>query len=145
MIPRPAPSRLHDPARWGAYRREPLTGRLAPATLRAAWWARTAVRRARRALAADGVDAVVAPPPALPAGARRGVEAVLRRTAPTCLERSLVLQAWLAAHGVPCEVVVGVAGSTGGDGGVRAHAWLDVEAHDPVARGYREIHRLPPR
>jgi hypothetical protein len=70
------------------------------------------------------------------------VEFVLRRTEPTCLERSLVLQAWLAAHDVPCEVVIGV---TRTGGAVTAHAWLDIEAGDPVARSYAEIHRLPPR
>ena len=141
MTPPPAPSRLHTPDQWGAYRRAPLTARSAPATLRAAWWAHRAVRAARRTLRTDGVRATVLPPPDLPTGARRGVDAVLRRLEPTCLERSLVLQAWLAAQRVPCEVVIGVAT---GEGGVRAHAWLDVEAHDDVARGYREIHRLSP-
>lgn len=144
MTPPPAPSRLHTRAQWGGYRRTPLTGRLSPATWRAAWWAARSVRSARTALRADGVRAVVAAPPALPAGARRGVDAVLRRLEPTCLERCLVLQAWLAAHRVPCEVVVGIAAGAAGAAGVRAHAWLDVEAHDAVARRYREIHRLSP-
>lgn len=136
------PSRLHSPEVLRAYRRQPLTGRYSLASARAALWAWAGVRRAARALARDGVEATVAPPPSLPAGARRGVEAVLRRTSPTCLERSLVLQAWLAAHGVPCEIVIGVLK----DGSqVKAHAWLDIEAGDRVARSYNELHRLAPR
>ncbi|WP_369140378.1 lasso peptide biosynthesis B2 protein [Modestobacter versicolor] len=135
-------STLHGPAEWRAYRHAPLAPRAGPATLRAAWWAHKALRAARRRLPVDGLSTVVTPPPPLPSGARRGVQAVLRRTAPTCLERSLVLQAWLAAHGVPCEVVIGVARD---DDGVRAHAWLDIEGGDVLARQYREIHRLAPR
>lgn len=137
------PSRLHGPAQWRAYRRAPLVGRWSLASARGAWWAHRSLRSARSALARDGVQAAVPPPtPALSAGARRGVEFVLRRTEPTCLERSLVLQTWLAAHDVPCEVVIGVS-KTGGE--VKAHAWLDIEAGDAVARTYTEIHRLPPR
>lgn len=136
------PSRLHTREAWRTYRRAPLVGRFSPASARAAWWAWRSLRAAAASLRADGVTAQVAPPPPLPAGARRGVEAVLNRTSPTCLERCLVLQTWLAAHAVPCEVVVGVARD---GGGVRAHAWLDLEAGDATARCYREIHRLPPR
>jgi hypothetical protein len=135
------PSRLHRPDQFRAYRRAPLVGRWSVASGRAAWWAWTSLRRTARVLARDGVQAVVTPPPALPPGARRGVEFVLRRTSPTCLERSLVLQSWLAAHNVRCEVVIGVAK----DGSqVKAHAWLDIEDGDDVARLYRPLHRLPP-
>ncbi len=142
MTPHAHPSRLHPPEALRAYRRAPLVGRYSAASARAAWWAWRALGSAARSLRADGVAARVAPPPPLPPGARRGVEAVLRRTSPTCLERCLVLQAWLLAHGVPCEVVVGVAR----DGaGARAHAWLDVEAGDAVAATYLELHRLAPR
>ncbi len=141
MSAAPYPSVLHDVDAMRRYRRTPLVGRWSPASARAALWAALALRRAARALRRRGVRAAVAPPPALPAGARRGVEAVLRRSSPTCLERCLVLQAWLAAQAVPCEVVVGVARD---EHGVRAHAWLDVEAGDAVARGYHELHRLPP-
>lgn len=136
------PSRLHGPGDLRAYRRERLMGRYSVATARAGLWAWTSLRQASRALARDGVQATVAPPPPLPTGARRGVEAVLRRTSPTCLERSLVLQAWLAAHGVPCEIIIGVA-KQGLE--VKAHAWLDIEAGDHVAREYSELHRLAPR
>ncbi|WP_369334240.1 lasso peptide biosynthesis B2 protein [Nocardioides flavescens] len=124
-----------------AYRRAPLVGRWSVASGRAAWWTWRSLRRAERDLKRDGVHATVTPPPSLPAGARRGVEFVLRRTSPTCLERCLVLQTWLAAQHVPCEIVVGVARDADR---VRAHAWLDVERHDAVALGYSELHRLPP-
>ncbi|GGC05535.1 lasso peptide biosynthesis B2 protein [Cellulomonas carbonis] len=142
MTTRTGPSRLHRPEQLAAYLAAPRTGRWSPRTWLAAGWAALALRRTRRALAADGVRAHVPRPPRLPDGARRGVEAVLRRTSPTCLERSLVLRTWLAAHGVPCEVVIGVRRDASGD--VTAHAWLDVESDDATARTFREIHRWAP-
>lgn len=141
-VPKPYPSNLHTREQMRAYCRAPTAPRWSLATLRAAWWAWWAVRRVSTNLAARGVQAVVPPPPAVPAGARRGVDAVLRRASPTCLERSVVYQAWLAAQGVPCEVVVGVAGS---GANVRAHAWLDVESSDAMAATYHEIYRILPR
>lgn len=125
-----------------AYVNVPLAPRWSWATVRAATWAYRSLRTTTRELRRVGVGAVVPPPPDLPAGSRRGVQAVLRRTSPTCLERSMVLQKWLLAHGVPCEVVVGV---RRGDDGVGAHAWLDVEDGEPATRPFVEIHRLPPR
>src|SRR3954452_11992213 len=66
---------------------------LAPSSLRAAAWALMALRRTRRDLAAHGLEgARVTPPPRLPAAARVGVLAVVRRRPSTCLERALVLQ-----------------------------------------------------
>ena len=62
-------------------------------------------------------------PPRFPAG-RRAVASVLHRRRATCLERSLVLQAWDAAHGSPRDVVIGV---TSPSPEFRAHAWLDGE------------------
>jgi hypothetical protein len=79
----------------------------------------------------------VADPPPLPAAATRGVSAVLRRSSPTCLERALVLQRWLAAHGCARDVVIGV---TAPADGFAAHAWLDGEVH---GRDYAELTRLP--
>ena len=76
---------------------------------------------------------------ALPAGARRGVLAILRRRPSTCLERALVLQRWEAAHGAASDVVIGVPGP--GDDFV-AHAWLE-SMPDGQAAGYHEIHRIP--
>jgi hypothetical protein len=110
------------------------------ATLRAAWWTWRSLRATRARLKTTPYTAVTvtAPPRRLPAGAERGVRAVLRRTDPTCLERSLVLQRWLACRGEAHDVVIGV---TAPGPGFAAHAWLDGEAH---GRGYRELTRLGP-
>jgi hypothetical protein len=59
---------------------------------------------------------------------------VLRRLEPSCLERALVLQRWLAAHGEPRVVVIGVTAAQD----FRAHAWLDGEP----APGFHEIARV---
>jgi hypothetical protein len=50
------------------------------------------------------------------------------------------MQRWLAAHGQPHDVVIGVARHTDS---VTAHAWVDAggESSD---RAYTELHRLPP-
>jgi hypothetical protein len=103
----------------------------------AAAWTLAQHRRVRRGLPSDGVRVAVAPPRRpLPAGAVRVVLALLRLRRATCLERSLILQAWLAARGEQRDVVIGVRG----DGPVRAHAWLD-GLEDGA--GYVELHRLP--
>ena len=108
-------------------------------TLRAAWWALLALRQTRRNLHRRPFQEVtVKPPPELAASAGRGVDAILRRQDPTCLERALVLQSWLAAHGEPTDVVIGV---TGMEGGFSAHAWLDGES--PGA--FQELKRVPAR
>ena len=109
------------------------------ATLRAAWWTDRALRRARTDLGDGALREVVLPaPPRLPAGAERGVRAVLRRRENSCLERSLVLQRWLAAHGDARDVVIG----TTGPAAFQAHAWLDGDEHS--AARYVELSRLPP-
>ena len=125
-----------------AYLAAPLTARWSWSTFRAALWAHVSLRVTARRLSKRGITAEVPAPPHLMAGSRRGVEAVLRRSSPTCLERSLVLQRWLFQHGVPCEVVIGV---KRGASGVQAHAWLDVEQGQELVREFTEIHRLPPR
>jgi hypothetical protein len=113
---------------------------LSAADLRAAVWAQRTLQRARRQLAAGRVkDILLAPPPALPASARRGVEAVLRRRRRTCLEAALVRQRWLAAHGLPSEIVIGV--STPSDDFI-AHAWIDGEEAASSAQ-YSELTRIP--
>lgn len=117
------------------------SARLSPWTLLAAGWAALSLSRARRLLHTDGLTARIAPPPRLLGiDATRGVMAVLRRTRPTCLERAVVLQAWLAAHGTAVDVVIGVA-REGRD--LTAHAWLE-DGTGPADEPYREIHRLPP-
>ena len=118
-----------------------LAARFAPVTLRAAWWTYWSVRRARRQLRDSGVRAQIPPPPTLPWAAGRGVNAVLRRQEPTCLERSLVMQAWLAAQGERHDVVVGVNRTTSG---IDAHAWVDLPRGSSDAARYHELVRLPP-
>ena len=113
---------------------------LAPWNLCAAAWALVALRRTGRDLAARGLDgARVAPPPRLPASARAGVIAVVRRRPSTCLERALVLQRWEADHGAGGDVIIGVRGP--GDG-FRAHAWLETMPDGPPGT-FEEILRLP--
>ncbi len=129
--------------RWAALNAEPELRRLSPLTLRAAWWAFRAVRRARRDLRSNGLKATVGPPPSLPWGSRGGVNGVLRRTSPTCLERCLVLQSWLSSHGISREVVIGVANNEH-DQGLRAHAWVDGMTHPAEFDGFQVIHRIAP-
>jgi hypothetical protein len=125
-------------ARLNAERRLP---RRDPQTLRAAWWALRAVRRARRDLKTKGLQARVTPPPAgLPWGSRTGVNGVLNRLSPTCLERALVLQSWLTAHEIPRDVVVGVRHEASD---VKAHAWVEGVAHPSEYEKYHVIHRIP--
>ncbi len=111
--------------------------RFSPANLRAAWWALRASRRTSRLLDQHGLEAALAPPapPPLPAAALRGVEAVLRRRDDTCLVRSIVRQSWLAAHGQPRDLIIGV--SEPGEE-FSAHAWLDGEP----AHGDGPFHEL---
>ena len=110
--------------------------------LRAALWAYRALRQAHGRLA-DGQTRQIRlrPPPTLPAGAVRGVEAILRRRSHTCLEGALVRQSWLAAHGVMCDVVIGV---TAPSAGFSAHAWLDRGEAHAGTRPHVEIARLAP-
>ncbi len=112
--------------------------RLDPQALRAAWWTLRAVRGARRQLQAGRLEDVeLAPPPRLPRSADRGVDAVLRRVTATCLERSLVRQRWLAAHGETRALVIGVSAPANG---FRAHAWIEGEPEGD----FDELVRLNP-
>jgi Transglutaminase-like superfamily len=106
---------------------------------RCAWWAALAVRRVRRQLRVRPVYEVrLSQPPAAPERrGERGVRAVLRRLEPSCLERALVLQRWLASRGDPREVVIGVTAPTAD---FRAHAWLEGES--PYE--FQEIARVAP-
>jgi hypothetical protein len=98
--------------------------------LRAAWWAVFALRRLRGEISRRGLEAQVTGPPELAPEGLRGVEAALRRQHATCLERSLILQRWLIAHGASHEVLIGVSGDADR---IEAHAWLD--RYDPAAQG----------
>lgn len=107
-------------------------------TLRAAWWTERALRRARNELSGGALRGVTLPaPPRLPRRAERGVFAILRRRDPSCLERSLVLQRWLAAQGDARDVVIGTTGVEG----FAAHAWLEGDLGS--AARYTELARLP--
>lgn len=103
---------------------------------RATRWTHAQHVRLQRTLRAGGTGVPVSPPPRLPAAAVRVVLAVLRVRGATCLERSLLLQAWFAARGQRRDVVIGVRR----DESVLAHAWLD-GLEDGA--GYVELHRLP--
>ena len=110
------------------------------ADLRAAWWAVRALRAARHGLRSGPIRDVAVPgPPSLRREAIRGVNAVLRLGRPSCLERSLVLQRWLAAHSVRRDVVIGVTPRAD----FKAHAWLDGEPV-PDSPRFEELLRLSP-
>ena len=106
--------------------------------LSAAWWADRSLREVRRTLPEDGLRTRVAPPKDLPPGALAAVEAVLDRRGATCLQRCLVVQAWLTAHGEHHEIVVAASVADG----FAAHAWLDGHDEDESAT-YRELTRVP--
>lgn len=110
-------------------------------TLRSAWWTLRSARRARRSLDRDGLEArlLLPPVPAVPDEAGRGVYAVLRRRNDTCLVRSMVVQAWDAAHGRRRDLIVGV---TSPSGNFEAHAWLEGDPPPSDAR-FKELLRRP--
>jgi transglutaminase superfamily protein len=113
-----------------------------PASIRAAWWARRALRVVHDDLRDNGLEFAPPPaPPRLPTRARRGVLAVFRRQESTCLERALVLQRWHSAHGDDRDVIIAVKGPSVD---FAAHAWLDGEP-DPNAGSFAELMRLAPR
>ena len=67
------------------------------------------------------------------------VEAVLRQRGATCLAAAIVRQTWLAAHGSPRDLVIGV---TAPARGFTAHAWLSGD--DPCHNAeYTELLRRP--
>lgn len=104
---------------------------------RAARWALSAQRTARMELRRNGTS--YRPIDDVPERARgRGaVEFMLRLRRASCLERSVVLQAWDAAMGWDRDVVIGVAKS---GNAVTAHAWLAGE--DANNAGFTEITRI---
>ena len=108
--------------------------------LRALAWSCRAVGEVRAVLRRGGVSAPVPGPPAVPRQAVRGVRwgLVVRRA--TCLERSLVLQRWLAEHGDRRAVLIGVAKA---DGRTLAHAWLEGQER-LNDREYVEMTRIAP-
>ncbi|MEZ5062987.1 MAG: lasso peptide biosynthesis B2 protein [Solirubrobacterales bacterium] len=95
-----------------------------PADLRAAAWTLRTHVALRRRIAAEGSEATVPLPPAIPDAATRAVRATLRARRASCLESAIVLQSWHAAHGRPLDLVIGV---TAPGAGFHAHAWLEAE------------------
>jgi hypothetical protein len=75
-----------------------------------------------------------------PHAGARGVFWVLRRRNATCLERSLLLQAWYAAQGVRRDVIIGVTAPTAD---FAAHAWLEGDTSEAEGE-FRELQRLAP-
>lgn len=110
-------------------------------SVRAAGWAAAALRRLRVDLRTEGLDARVPPPPVLPPHAVQGLALVVRVSRASCLERSLLLQAWLGAHDEPRSVNVGVKEDSPAK--VEAHAW--VSGHEPDPEGYALIRVIQPR
>jgi hypothetical protein len=103
-------------------------------------WAALAARVVRRELRANGMSARVPRPPRLGRWAGRGVTGALSRLSPTCLERGLVLQAWLASQGTMRDVVIGL--PPDGLKSQPAHAWVGA-TESWSAAAYLELHRLP--
>jgi hypothetical protein len=110
--------------------------------LRAAWWAVCALRRLRREISELGLNVQVTRPPELAPEGLRGVEAALRRRHATCLERSLIMQRWLIAHGASHEVLIGV---NGGAERIEAHAWLNRYDAEGQGEGFRVLARVAAR
>jgi hypothetical protein len=106
--------------------------------VRAGLWATREIRRLRGALARDGISVSVRRPPRRASRkSGRVVMLAARVTRATCLERSLLRQAWLRGRGTMRDVVIGVRS----EDQFEAHAWLDGDA-DGV--DYVEIHRIRP-
>lgn len=122
--------------------RSRLASRVGPG-LQGLRWANEQLVRLRGTLGSEGLDAVVEPPPTIARGSLLGARALLEARRATCLERSLVIQAWFAARGVGLDVIVGVKRSLS-DPGDTAHAWVD-RFDDDCSTTYAEIRRVQPR
>ncbi len=107
------------------------------ARLRAAGWAVRALRALRRELPQTGLRSRPPSPPPLPADALAGVAIGVRAGRASCLERSLILQRWLASHGRRHDVLVGVSTAAG----FEAHAWLE-GLEDGSGGGYVVLERI---
>jgi hypothetical protein len=106
---------------------------------RGAVWAVRACAAAHRQLKTVELAAIDLPPvPGLPRSAGRGAQAVLRRSRWSCLQRALVRQRWLAAHGEPRDLLIGVQAGPP----ISAHAWLEGDP-DAGSEGFAELSRHP--
>jgi Transglutaminase-like superfamily len=115
--------------------------RLRPSVVVGAAWALVATRRVSRGLRTAGLAISPLQAPRLWGYAESGVQGVLHRLSPTCLERALVKQAWMAAHGRLVDVVIGV--PRAGFAASSAHAWLDGVPRAQTA-DYIEVQRIAP-
>lgn len=109
-------------------------------TIRAAIWATRSVFRLRRHLRVSHEPVELPRVPPVGPDASKGVTAVLDRLDASCLVSSVVRQHWLAAHGQPRDVVIGVTGVED----FEAHAWLEGDAEHPDT-SFVEIHRWRPQ
>jgi hypothetical protein len=104
--------------------------------LRAGVWLATELRRVRRELREHGTSAIARTPPRdLGWSPHPLVLRVAGYGRATCLERSLIRQAWLRGRGDRRDVVIGVRRANDPE----AHAWLE---GDPDSASYVEIHRI---
>jgi hypothetical protein len=115
--------------------------RLRPSVIVGAAWALIATKNVRRGLRTAGLAISPLNAPRLWGHAESGVHGVLHRLSPTCLERALVKQAWMAAHGRLVDVVIGV--PRAGFATSSAHAWLD-GAPSAHTADYIEVQRIAP-
>jgi Transglutaminase-like superfamily len=104
--------------------------------LRTGVWATRELMRVRGALPTEGVRVSVRRPPRrMSRNSGRVVMFAARLARASCLERSLVRQAWLRGRGTHRDVVIGVRSADE----FEAHAWID---GDPDGVDYAEIHRI---
>lgn len=121
--------------------RIPRHARQLAQTVRLALWAHREVLRLKRSELSDhGLHATVLPPPPSPdITGRRAMQLALPTRRATCLQRSLVLRAFLDARGVPRAIVIGVKRGSGDT--FQAHAWVE-GIDDASGEGYAVIRRL---
>lgn len=101
-------------------------------------WAVVELRRIRRQLHIEGVDARVPLAKGLGPRGWRGVQAAVTVTHATCLERALLIQGWIGGYSTPPDIVIGVRRQSGE---IAAHAWVD--GSDPwFDIRYEELMRL---
>lgn len=101
-------------------------------------WALTQSRTIRHKVRTEGASARVPVPTVAGPRGWRGVQAAIVILRPTCLERALVLQAWIGGYAEAPDVVIGVRRQAGV---VEAHAWVD--GADPwFDPSYQEIARF---
>jgi len=104
--------------------------------VRAGVWLATELRHVRRELREHGTGVTArTPPPGLGWSPHPLVLRVAGYSRATCLERSLIRQAWLRARGDRRDVVIGVRRAEDPE----AHAWLE---GDPDSASFVEIHRI---